>query len=357
MIATELADRAVEWFKNRNDVEEVGEAAGKAADAIDSTVEESEHGMEQIVAQLVEIITTLTNVLAGIDPSKNPQDFGDCVKTGADLIEQAGDLLHGICQDRDEAINQCFSALTDHGEQVCKAEQKPLCGAASEGTSGGVSSSAASASSGSSGSSSVASTSDGAVDKTVPATAEPIEEKPDEDNCENKPEKSETEECPPEKVATDSSECKDSQEKTPEDLLKGGIGVGMVALGVELLVGFLEQACADISSEECPPEPITEQPPGPTPEPEPEPEPEPTPEPEAVKPPEAELHLVPEPAPKPIPQGINNEAQAAAVNYAPPVPDPPTQLTAVPEPELEPAQPEPVIHDSPAVNVHKAGGW
>lgn len=35
MIATEIAERAVDWFKNRNDVEEVSEAADKAADAID----------------------------------------------------------------------------------------------------------------------------------------------------------------------------------------------------------------------------------------------------------------------------------------------------------------------------------
>ncbi|ANE03278.1 hypothetical protein [Corynebacterium crudilactis] len=369
MIATELAQRAVDWFKNRNDAEEVSEAAGKAADTIDTTVDESDQGMVQIVQQLLDIVSTLTQVLAGIDQSKYPQEFRECVQAGSDLIDQAGEMIYSLCADRDEVISQCFSALTDHGKQVCEAEQKPLCSAASSESSGGTASSggASSSTGGSGGATSSSSSSSSSAssdswtssetsekqDKTKPAAAEetdceenpkpapePKPEKckpePEPEDCEPTPEpepKPEPEPEPAECEPEEPVECE--PEETPEEpdvigkLIKGAIGIGIVVVGVGLLVNFLEQCV-----------PVIEEPPVPEPMPEPLPEPEPVPAPISEKPPEADLDKVPEPAPKPIPQA--NYTAAAATNYSAPV------IAEVPAP---------VFDSSPSVNVQKAGGW
>ncbi|BAU94986.1 hypothetical protein N24_0724 [Corynebacterium suranareeae] len=359
MIASEIAERAIDWFKNRNDVEEVSDAAGKAADAIDTTVSESDQGMIHIIQQLLDIVSTLVKVLGSIDRGKFPQEFRDCVQTGSDLIDQAGDMLEGVCADRDDAISQCFSALTEHGKQVCETEQKPLCSAASatsgaSGASGAAVSSASSASSagGFDSSTDTSTSTNGEKDKTAPASAEKLVEKQvekpagkpaEKHECEDKPKpepveceptpapEPEPEECAPE---PELEECEPEPE--PEDvseesdligkLIKGAIGIGIVVVGVGLLVNFLEQSI-----------PMIEEPPAP--------EPEPIPEPISVKPLEADLDKVAEPAPKPIPQA--NYTAAAATNYSAPAPASP----------IAPAAPEVEEHPAPVVNVHKAGGW
>lgn len=261
MIATEIAERAVDWFKNRNDVEEVSEAADKAADAIDSTVTESDQGMMHIIQQLLDIVSTLTQILGSMDRGKFPQEFRDCVQTGADLIDQAGDMLEGLCADRDEAISQCFSALTDHGKQVCETEPKPLCSAASGGSSGGATSSAAAssggsssstASSGSSGGSSSAadsSTSTNAEssvekEKTTPAAVEKPDEKPVEKPVEKTPEN-------PVEKPVEKQECEEKPDPKPNPK-------------------------PEPDPEKCKTEPVECEP---TPKPETEPEPKPTPTP------------------------------------------------------------------------------
>lgn len=383
MIASELAERAFDWFKNRNEVEEVSEAASKAADAIDSTVTESDQGMMHIVQQLLDIVSALTQILGSIDRSKFPQEFQDCVQTGADLVDQAGEMLEGLCADRDDAISQCFSALTDHGKQVCETEPKSMCSAASGDSSGsGGATSTASASSGGSSSVGSGTAADSSTsvnvekDKTAPAAVEKQVEKSEQQSVQQSVEKSEekstekpeceekqtpkpepeeveceptsaleTEECGPEsetELEEHEPELEPDSEEVPEEsdligqLIKGAIGIGIVVVGVGLLVNFLEQ-CVPVIEEV------------PVPESEPIPQPAPQPEPISVKPPESELDKVAEPAPKPIPQA--NYTAAAATNYSAPAPAPVVPITPVAPEATAPEAP------APAVNLHKAGGW
>lgn len=221
IVVTELFERATDWFSNRDEAEEVGEASGKAADAIDTAVDESDQGMKEIIAQLIGVIEQLTATLGAIDPAEHPQAFSECVAAGSGLIDQAGEMICGLCADRDEAISQCLNALSDHAKKVCETPIAPLKDAVSgsgvataAASAGGIVSADASAASSSSSSSGGETNTE---DKTTPASVDKTTETQTADECEET-KKCETEPAkkPVEKPETPSAADSDSKVKNAE---------------------------------------------------------------------------------------------------------------------------------------------
>ncbi|MFP7364921.1 hypothetical protein SFC07_03950 [Corynebacterium callunae] len=420
IIATELFDRATDWLSNRGGAEEVGEASGKAADAIDTAVDESDQGMQEIIAQLIGIIEQLTATLSTIDSNEHPQAFADCVAAGADLIDQAGAMVCDLCADRDEAISQCLNALTNHAKKVCESPIAPLkdavSGAHTETSAASGGSSAGSGSSGgggagvsgggeaasplsNSGSESKAEVSNPGNEKTTPATAEKNTEVQEtaesktekvEKSCEEQPKKLEekpepaakedcaevcdeappTKEEPcveePAKVPADEPEAPEEPEvpKEPETSAEpekesgGGMKTFLGVIGIGALVLGIGALVTFIEQAVV----AAAEVPLPAVETEPAAPPAQAAPPEPAKITEEQLASVPEPAPKPIPT-----ASATAIPAPAPVTTPAPAAPATP---AAPAaafvanpQSEQLVGAStastpaPKVNVRKAGGW
>ncbi|ALC05059.1 hypothetical protein CDES_03030 [Corynebacterium deserti GIMN1.010] len=353
MIATELIDRALDWFRSRDDAEEVSDAAGKAADTIDTTVRESDEGLEQIISQLLDVLTSLIQVMGSINPQQYPQEFGSCVQSGADLIDQAGAMIHGMCTDRDDAICQCFDALTAHGQRAC-AQPTPLCDAASHPTTpastGGTGSTSSTAGVGASAAGDVGCDVGGDT-KTQAAgvdSAVKPEDKPVEKQVENLAEPSKdvsTAKTPAEENPVDCDTKVEQNIGEPDPthiendvegtMIGGALGIGLLIVGVTIVVDFLERAYEQFVSEQVVPGS----------------EPAPVPAPE--------LAAVPEPAPKPVPAAASEPAAA-------PAPAPVAEPAPKPIPSTSSVQSAftPVSHSVPSpaptssgISVRKAGGW
>lgn len=357
MVASELVEKAQDWFTNRDEAEEVADAAGRAADAIDVTVDESDQGTAAILAQLTEIIAQISAHLATIDPTEHPDAFASIVQAGADIINEAATMILGVCADRDKAIEECYCALIEHGKQVCeKPDPELACDVSGAVSAGGASTAVAGASGGSGGGVSAGSSTPA---PTTPASVEVTEDREPAPKVKEKICEPETvaETCPtvkqePEPVVDCEPADDEQQDSQLHTTLIGALGVGIVVAGVGEMVHFLEEAFHD-AKVEVEPVPAPEEPAAvcpPEPEPEPLPAPEPAPEPVNDKTPESELHLVPEPPAKPIPAGI----QAAYVSSPEPasVPPPPA-----PEPPTASAPPQPEPLGEPESWVRKAGGW
>ncbi len=390
MVASELMEKAQDWFTNRDEAEEVADAAGRAADAIDTTIDESDQGTAAMLAQLTEIIAQISAHLATIDPTEHPEAFISIVQAGADIINDAAAMILGVCADRDKAIEECYCALIDHGQRVCEKPHPELADAVSGGMSGAVAggssggavdtATAAVAASGAS----VASGGGVSADSPTPAVTSPASvEVPDDknpDDCEPEPA---TKPCPEETPAPEPAddggsargeeptvicdepteepadevdepepEPGDQQDNQLRNTLIGALGVGMLIAGVGVIVHFLEQAFQDAMAGMQPAESA------------PEPAPAPAPASESVndKTPESELHLVPEPPAKPVPAGI----QAAFVSspehlpgaIAPQLPaETPIPVSNTEQVEQPPGETvgEPV--GEPQGRVRKVGGW
>ena len=138
MLANELYNKAQEWFHNRDEVEEVGAAADRAADAVDETAVNADEGTAQILGQLVQVISEISVQLAQIDPQDHPEAFLACVEAGAVLIDQAAAMIGGLCADRDTAVAQCYGSLLEHGTAVCSEPEPELCDAAQQSEGGGA---------------------------------------------------------------------------------------------------------------------------------------------------------------------------------------------------------------------------
>lgn len=396
MIISELVDRVSGWADNRNEAEEVAEAADRAADAIDTTVRESDDGVDAILGQLAGIIAQITNHLSTLDPTEHPEAFIATVQAGAEIINDAAAMVLGLCEDRDRAIENCYGALIEHGRRVCEAPAPgvaPAVGGAGAGG-GGVGGGA-----GTVPESPV--TTPGITPGATPGTAPASVDPPTADSPEaGKPTvKTEPEACDPE-PRSQPCDPEPVQDEKPEEKPDGeqdedeagvetppaedgnrehtinsaisGIGIGLLVVGVGVLVDFLGEVAQTMGMDaaQMPPAPSPDATPlaaTPTVEPVPAPEPvaEPTPEPTPKPTPASELHLVAEPPPKPQPGMV--QAAATAAVHDPTVGEPvqvdyqqaATPVAPVTPPPAAPAPggtPGDAPDDAPG-RVRRVGGW
>ena len=379
MIINELVDRVSDWVDNRNEAEEVAEAAERAADAIDTTIRESDDGVEAILGQLAGIIAEISNHLSTLDPVEHPEAFIATVQAGAEIINDAAAMVLGLCGDRDRAIESCYGALIEHGRRVCEAPAPGVAPAVGGGGGGGA---------GTVPESPVTPpvTTSGATPGTAPASVDrPTADSPEAGTTTGRPE---TEDCDPEpgqdeKPVESPAEPPDEDEtgvEPPsaedddwEHTLTGaisGIGIGLLVVGVGALVDFLGEVAQTMGGDAAQMPPVSSPDAAPlaatpTVEPAPESAPEPNPEPTPKPTPASELHLVAEPPPKPQPGMV--QAAATAAVQEPTVGDPVQvdyQQAATP---VAPAAPPPA---APATGnssgdaagdalgrVRRVGGW
>ena len=376
MIVNELVERVWDWVDNRNEAEEVAEAADRAADAIDTTIRESDDGVNAILDQLAGIIAQISSHLSSLDPTDHPEAFIATVQAGAEIINDAATMILGLCGDRDRAIESCYGALIEHGRRVCEAPAPGVAPAASgTGGAGGGDASGGATGGGAGGGGASGATPDtpGTMPATTPASVDPPKENSPKEDApkENSPEadtatgKTPPEACDPE-LEPDRESVKDTNQVEPvgspqreetevdappivEDNwehtmtdMAGAIGVGLLVVGVGILVDFLGEVAQTMGMDavQIPPTPVSDTAPlvaapAETPEttgtteaaaaatpdeesvvaPVPEPTPDPTPasEPTPDPTPASELHLVAEPPPKPQP-GMMQAAATASVS-------------------------------------------
>lgn len=298
LVVSELIEKVEDWVTNRGEATEVADAADRAADAIDTTVLESDGGIEAILLQLAEIIGQISSHLATIDPEKHPELFMTTLQAGADIIDDAAAMVLGLCADRDRAIEDCYCALIDHGNRVCGQPDPALApavtapqatGTPGSGVDGGTGGTGGSGGSGGSNGSDAGletsrATSPVTSPVTSPASAPPMEgdagdelnavtKESGEDlrNCSEDTEKEQSD-CPPDPphtekpsgVETPDTEIPDTETpdtETPEEdltgdgvmdtadsegMLLGVLGAGLLVAGVGLIVDFLEDAVQDL---------------------------------------------------------------------------------------------------------------
>ena len=392
LVVSEVIEKVEDWVTNRGEATEVADAADRAADAIDTTVLESDGGIEAILVQLAEIIGQISSHLATIDPEKHPELFMTTLQAGVDIIDDAAAMVLGLCADRDRAIEDCYCALIDHGNRVCGQPDPVLAPAVSAPQARGAAGSGVGGDAGGSGGISAGTGTPPVTSKetptvaspvTTPASVPPVEggagddlgpvDKSGEDasgDCSEHTEK-EQPDCAPDVTRDQESPCVESPDaETPGAELPGGddintggsggmllgaIGAGLLVAGVGLIINFLEQAVHDLVAgvgQEIPggaSEMTTQSPteaPGQLPVEATSPESAESQDTQSkdigteatsTATPEAQLHLVPEPAPKPSP----NVVPAAAVEN-------PTPMT--PSSESTPAP-----HQAPAAPAGSAG--
>lgn len=371
MVASELLEKAQTWFNSRDEAEEVADAAGRAADAIDNTLTESDQGTEAILAQLAEIIAQISEHLATIDFSEHPEAFATVVQAGADIINDAAAMVLGLCADRDKAIEECYCALIAHGKRVCEQPAPELVDAVPGAVAGS-----------SSGGGSAAPTEPaGIADRVEKSVTPPVttpasigeqleetkeqdaekknveekavvtkEEKPaEEPDCEDKTELEPVTACAEEAAGPEDIEAEEVAAEEPESVVVpeeepptghqvrnaviGTVGVGLLLAGVGAIAHFLEQAVQEFLAGMTPEgETVVEAAPTET---------ERKAEPLINKKVEADLAEVPEPLAKPMPVTVQ-------ANYAP-NPDPPAPSAPAPDPVVAAEQGQ--------RRVRKAGGW
>lgn len=318
-----LAERAQDWFLNRDSSEELIDAASDAADALDEVTETSDAACGEVLIALEAVIAQLCAFLARVDPREHPGMFAECVDAGAEFIDSAGACIVDTCRDRDAAVVGCLDAFLARGQAVCEQPVSPGVPGVAE----------------------PAPPPKKQVGE-LPTAPQAVQEAPEPAAPPKKPLEAgeppaQEPPAPPKKPVEVEEVPTTPQTVTPEpgpapveecDVVAPGAefcgALGFVGVGVALIgVALVLEALADCTT----PEPV------PVPEPAPEPAPEPVPEPSA--PPTPDLAEVPEPPPPP--KKIETTPDAAPP--PPPAPAPPVESAPTP-----PASP---------VGARKAGTW
>ncbi|OWN30269.1 hypothetical protein AY503_07465, partial [Corynebacterium diphtheriae bv. gravis] len=137
-IATGLLSLAERWLGGSDDADNIQMQSHQASDAIDCVDQEATTNIATVISQLTAIIGQLVATLAGIDKKENPEAFAECVSAGARAIDSAGKTIKQTCENRDKAIEQCFSTLTHRTEEKCSVQDPPPPPACTGGASGGA---------------------------------------------------------------------------------------------------------------------------------------------------------------------------------------------------------------------------
>lgn len=354
-IASGLLSLAERWLGGSDDADNIQMQSHQASDAIDCVEQEASTNIGTVISQLTAMIGQLVATLAGIDKKENPEAFAECVSAGAQAIDSAGSAIKQTCENRDKAIEQCFSTLTHRTEEKCSVQDPPpppaCTGVASGGApvpapatqpagvvappappaAGGRSSAGGGAtdilgavSSLISGLCKDSTTTEATTEAATQTTTETVEktcEKANEKNTRVATTTSVTETCLEEQesevvVVDCKTETKSCEQTCTASGVIGAVGLGIAVLGIGALIHCITES---MGAFECvPPPPTPEVPPPPAPAPPPV------------------IDNVPEPPPPP--KQIPGMVPAAAP--APPPPPPPA--------------PAPL---SSHINVKKAGSW
>ncbi|AEX48044.1 hypothetical protein ACQXZL_09070 [Corynebacterium diphtheriae] len=137
-IASGLLSLAERWLGGSDDADNIQVQSHQASDAIDCVDQEATTNIATVISQLTAIIGQLVATLAGIDKKENPEAFAECVSAGARAIDSAGKTIKQTCENRDKAIEQCFSTLTHRTEEKCSVQDPPPPPACTGGASGGA---------------------------------------------------------------------------------------------------------------------------------------------------------------------------------------------------------------------------
>ncbi|AEX76005.1 hypothetical protein ACQXZZ_08135 [Corynebacterium diphtheriae] len=137
-IASGLFSLAERWLGGSDDADNIQMQSHQASDAIDCVDQEASTNIATVISQLTAMIGQLVATLAGIDKKENPEAFAECVSAGAQAIDSAGKTIKQTCENRDKAIEQCFSTLTHRTEEKCSVQDPPPPPACTGGASGGA---------------------------------------------------------------------------------------------------------------------------------------------------------------------------------------------------------------------------
>lgn len=137
-IASGLFSLAERWLGGSDDADNVQMQSHQASDAIDCVDQEASTNIATVISQLTAMIGQLVATLAGIDKKENPEAFAECVSAGAQAIDSAGKTIKQTCENRDKAIEQCFSTLTHRTEEKCSVQDPPPPPACTGGASSGA---------------------------------------------------------------------------------------------------------------------------------------------------------------------------------------------------------------------------
>lgn len=358
-IASGLFSLAERWLGGSDDADNIQMQSHQASDAIDCVDQEASTNIATVISQLTAMIGQLVATLAGIDKKENPEAFAECVSAGAQAIDSAGKTIKQTCENRDKAIEQCFSTLTHRTEEKCSVQDPPPPPACTGGASGGAPvpapatqpagvvappapPAAGGRSSGGGGATDIlgavgslisglckdSTTTEATTEAATQTTTETVEK-----TCEKANEKNtrvdtttsvtETETClEKEKSEVVVVDCKPETKSCEQTCIASGV-IGAVELGIAVLgIGALIHCITEsMGAFECvPPPPTPDVPPPPAPAPPPV------------------IDNVPEPPPPP--KQIPGMVPAAAPVPPPPAPEPPA--------------PAPL---SSHINVKKAGSW
>ncbi|MDZ5308372.1 hypothetical protein [Corynebacterium diphtheriae] len=356
-IASGLLSLAERWLGGSDDADNIQMQSHQASDAIDCVEQEASTNIGTVISQLTAMIGQLVATLAGIDKKENPEAFAECVSAGAQAIDSAGSAIKQTCENRDKAIEQCFSTLTHRTEEKCSVQDPPPPPACTGGASGGAPvpapatqpagvvappapPAAGGRSSGGGGatdilgavgslisglckdSTTTAATTEAAT-QTTTETVEKTCEKANEKNTRVATTTSVTETCLEKEesevvVADCKPETKSCEQTCIASGVIGAVGLGIAVLGIGALIHCITES---MGAFECvPPPPTPDVPPPPAPAPPPV------------------IDNVPEPPPPP--KQVPGMVPAAAPVPPPPAPEPPA--------------PAPL---SSHINVKKAGSW
>ncbi|MBG9358167.1 hypothetical protein NY035_03085 [Corynebacterium diphtheriae bv. mitis] len=356
-IASGLFSLAERWLGGSDDADNIQMQSHQASDAIDCVDQEATTNIATVISQLTAMIGQLVATLAGIDKKENPEAFAECVSAGAQAIDSAGKTIKQTCENRDKAIEQCFSTLTHRTEEKCSVQDPPPPPACTGGASGGapvpapatqpagvVAPPAPPAAGGRSGGGGGATdilgavgslisglckdstTTEATTEAATQTTTETVEktcEKANEKNTRVATTTSVTETCLEKEesevvVADCKPETKSCEQTCIASGVIGAVGLGIAVLGIGALIHCITES---MGAFECvPPPPTPDVPPPPAPAPPPV------------------IDNVPEPPPPP--KQIPGMVPAAAPVPPPPAPEPPA--------------PAPL---SSHINVKKAGSW
>lgn len=137
-IASGLLSLAERWLGGSDDADNIQVQSHQASDAIDCVDQEASTNIATVISQLTTMIGQLVATLAGIDKKETPEAFAECVSAGARAIDSAGKTIKQTCENRDKAIEQCFSTLTHRTEEKCSVQDPPPPPACTGGASGGA---------------------------------------------------------------------------------------------------------------------------------------------------------------------------------------------------------------------------
>lgn len=106
-------------FENHDKRVDVEDFTAQCADAIDQINDDAAKVFGGVADILLGGISMVTILMGGIDPAQNTSLFNMLRSLGERLVDSAGHLLYGSCEDRDEALRECMKELTKLGQERC----------------------------------------------------------------------------------------------------------------------------------------------------------------------------------------------------------------------------------------------